>query len=360
MAHFPKPFYRKPLKKWYVQIKGKQHPLGDEAEPKLDKANKPIPPKDVVDRYHKLMAAKDELPEVKSVRSEFVIAIFEQFLEWTQIHQAKKTYEWHRDNLQVLSEALPRNLKVADLKPYHVTRVMDAQTGWANNTKNGFARSAQRAMKWAEKQGIIDRTPIPHVEKPAREAREDVITPEEFEVLLSWFPDQDFRDVLITAWETGCRPPELMKVEARHVDLANNRWVFPVKQSKGKKQPRIVYLSDRAAEITRRLVVQHPTGKLFRNSDGEPWKKNAINCRFHRKHKRFGKKYCLYTFRHSFATRMLLSGVDAIIVSMWLGHRDVSTLAKTYQHLQHRPEFLHDKLRQANSTNANASASPVS
>ena len=45
---------------------------------------------------------------------------------------------------------------------------------------------------------------------------------------------------------------------------------------------------------------------------------------------------------------MLLAGVDAIIVSMWLGHKDVGTLAKTYQHLQQRPEFLHEKLRQAN------------
>jgi hypothetical protein len=45
---------------------------------------------------------------------------------------------------------------------------------------------------------------------------------------------------------------------------------------------------------------------------------------------------------------MLLAGVDALIVSTWLGHKDVSTLAKVYQHLQHRPEFLHDKLRAAN------------
>jgi hypothetical protein len=47
---------------------------------------------------------------------------------------------------------------------------------------------------------------------------------------------------------------------------------------------------------------------------------------------------------------MLLAGVDALIVSTWLGHKDVSTLAKVYQHLQQRPEFLHEKLRMANDT----------
>jgi len=157
-----------------------------------------------------------------------------------------------------------------------------------------------------------------------------VDAPAEFDDLLARFPDQEFSDVLITCWESGCRPQEIMNVEARHVDLANDRWVFKVRESKGKKFTRIVYLTGRAVEITRRLAAQHPTGKLFRNAAGQPWDKDAISRRFHRKKKALGRKLCLYHFRHSFATRMLLAGVDAIVVAMWLGHRDVSTLAKTY------------------------------
>ena len=61
-------------------------------------------------------------------------------------------------------------------------------------------------MKWAEKQGLIDRTPIPQVEKPSPESRDLVITPVEFDDLLARFPDQEFRDLLITCWESGCRP----------------------------------------------------------------------------------------------------------------------------------------------------------
>ncbi len=66
-------------------------------------------------------------------------------------------------------------------------------------------------------------------------------------------------------------PQELMKVEARHIDLVNNRWVFKVRESKGKKRVRTVYLTEKAAEITRRLAQEYPAGKLFRNEDGEPW-----------------------------------------------------------------------------------------
>jgi integrase len=332
----PEPFWREQTRCYYVQLGKKQHRL----DPDESTAWR---------LYHELMAKPpEEKPQIVTGPAATVVEILDAFLEWTNTNQAPKTYRWHKDHIQNFVSGIPKGLLVTELKPYHVTRIMDARTTWSNSTKNGFARSVQRGMKWAEKQGLIERTPIPQVEKPARESREVVITPEEFEDLLRRFPDQEFRDVLITCWETGCRPQEMMKVEARHVDLANNRWVFRLKESKGKKFTRIVYLSDRAAEITRRLVAEHPTGTLFRNADGEPWDKNAINRRFHRKKKALGRKLCLYHIRHSFATRMLLSGVDAIVVSMWLGHKDVSTLAKVYQHLQQRPEFLHDKLRQAN------------
>jgi integrase len=331
----PEPFWRKQTACYYVQIGTKQHRLSKDRD-------------EAYRLYHELMCRPPEQPAVKTGPSAFVVEILDAFLDWTKAHQAEKTYTWHRDNIQNFVAAIPKTLTVAELRPYHVTRVMDAHANWSSSTKNGFARSVQRGMRWAEGQGLIDRTPIPKVEKPSPEGREIVITPEEFDDLLGRFPDQEFRDLLITAWETGCRPQELTKVEARNVDLANDRWVFTIKQSKGKKASRIVYLTGRAVEITRRLAEKFPTGKLFRNADGEPWDKNAINSRFIRKKKALGRKLCLYNIRHSFAQRMLLAGIDAVIVAMWLGHRDVATLARTYQHLQQRPEFLHEKLRQAN------------
>ena len=157
---------------------------------------------------------------------------------------------------------------------------------------------------------MIDRTPIAKVEKPAAEACEVVISLEQFERLLGLFLDQPFRDLLITAGDTGCRPQELFRVRADDVDLANNRWVFKRKESKEKKFTRIVYLIDRAAEITRRLAKANPNGPIFRNASGEPWDKDTVNRRFLRKKKAMGRKVCLYHIRHSFATRMLLAGVD--------------------------------------------------
>lgn len=79
---------------------------------------------------------------------------------------------------------------------------------------------------------------------------------------------------------SGCRPQESLRVEARHVDLKNSRWVFPQSEPKGKKAPRIVYLSEASLEITKRRMKQFPTGQLFRNSREVAWTPASANCAF--------------------------------------------------------------------------------
>ena len=235
-------------------------------------------------------------------------------------------------------------------------------------------------------------SPVRHVEKPRAGRRDVVITDAEYAWILGQVKDEPFRDLLIVCWETGCRPQEALAVEARHVDLDGERWVFPPDEAKGKKAHRVVYLTDRALKITRGLMALHPEGPLFRNTDGRPWHPYALNCRFGRlrlahgrqrlqqfglmppkikrlngvqrrhpgtramheeavRHRReriaelareHGTKWCLYHFRHSFATRMLESGTDALTVSALLGHADGAMLAKVYSHLSKNGAYLRD------------------
>ena len=52
-------------------------------------------------------------------------------------------------------------------------------------------------------------------------------------------------------------------------------------------------------------------------------------------------------FRHSFCHRLLKSGVDALTVSVLMGHADPSMIAKVYSHLSQAPQYLRDALRKA-------------
>jgi integrase len=332
----PQPFWRAARGCFYVQIGNKQVRL----DPDRDAA---------YELYHKLMARRVEEPlEARPASGQSVVQVLDAFLDWVKANKAEKTYVWHKNHIQKFCDGIPKTLTIDQLKPLHLTRIMDARA-WSPSTKNGFGRSIQRAIRWANRQGLIDRNPIAFVDKPGCEAREVVVSPEEFAKLLASARDQAFHDLLVTAWETGARAQEILKVEARHVDLANNRWVFKIRESKGKRRVRTVFLSEKAAEITRRLAAKYPAGKLFRNEDGEPWQKDTINQRFSRRKNLMGQKLCLTHIRHSFATRMLLAGVDALTVATWLGHADTSMLSRVYGHLTQNPDYLHERLRQASS-----------
>jgi len=66
--------------------------------------------------------------------------------------------------------------------------------------------------------------------------------------------NQNLADLMQVTWLTGCRPQESLIVEARHVDVEKQRWVFHSSQSKGKKISRVVYLADHWPTIGQSLV----------------------------------------------------------------------------------------------------------
>src|SRR5207248_9591002 len=109
---------------------------------------------------------------------------------------------------------------------------------------------------------------------------EQLVSEEEYCEVLGLVEDDEFRDLLELSWETGCRPHELFTVEAAFVDVETGRWVFPIRLSKGKKLQRVVFLSERALEITRRLMLKRPTGPLLLNTEGVPWCISSVKCSF--------------------------------------------------------------------------------
>ncbi len=393
MARLPKPWYRAERKAWFVTINGVQHNLGPDK-------------KDAQRRFHALMRE----PKSKRVSSLSLAAIIDEFLEWVQKNRSPANYEGYRYRLERFARQYP-DLTPEDLRPYHVEKWADSYDV-SVTTRRNYLRAVKRCIRWAKEQGYIDDSPVAYLKIPAGANREIVIRPDEFEAILALAPDRSLKDLLIAAWETGCRPQEILKVTAHHVDLVNKRWIFKRSEAKMKRNARVIYLGDQAFAITKQLMQQFPEGPIFRNSRGRPWTTCAVNCAFRRIRLRLGMekliqqggvdpsevdafkkslkptrvckgkvikksdtelrsearrklrykravalapKYSLYALRHSFATNALERGLDALTVAVLMGHKDPSMLARVYQHLSHNPERLLEQARKAT-----ASGTPTS
>lgn len=384
MARRPKPWFREERQAWFVTIAGTQHNLGPTK-------------KEAYERFYALMRQ----PKRRKVSPHSLVAIIDEFLDWVQKHRSPANYEGYRYRLQRFVDRWP-DLRPDELRPFHVEKWADAFK-ISRTTRRNYLRAVKRCMRWAKQQGYIDENPIADLEVPSGESREVVIRRDEFNRILTFARDERFRELLLAAWETGCRPQEILKVTAGHVDLVNARWVFKKSEAKMKRKVRVIYLGEQSLALTQRLMAENPSGPMFRNSRGLPWTTLAVNCQFkririrmgmeeltrqgyspgdeevaamlprlsktrkeqgnvvakkdhellaeakrklrYRKAATLGPRYSLYALRHSWATNALECGTDALTVAVLMGHSDPSTLARVYQHLSHNPKRLLEEAR---------------
>ncbi len=317
-----------------------------------------------------------------------------------------RTYEWYRDHLQSFLNHLgdvASSMAVADLKPFHVIEWVDAHADWAASYRRGAIIAVQRPFNWAEEVGHLAANPIKRIKKPQPQRRENPVSPEDFAQLLAKVkPGDPFRDLLLFAWHSGCRPQEVRHIEPRHIQLASECIVIPKEEAKGKRRARIILLEGPALEIIKRLLADHPDGKLFRNTKGRAWKRFALCNRFdrlalafgmdklrqdgipipklprfnrrnyadkaqlaaarkqHQKQLRdrrkeiyklarqLGKAWAAYDLRHGFCQRLLETGASHLAVAELLGHANGNMVSQVYSHMNKATAHLKATLKKAN------------
>jgi integrase len=281
----------------------------------------------------------------------------DQFLDYAKLHRADGTYHWYKFYLDEFFAAVGPKLLVDQLTPRRVNDWIQSRFGRHSDTvQHHAARCVVRAMNWAVKERLIDRSPLIGLVKPSPTNRETAITPAQFKTCLE-HAKGPFRDVLLMLWHTGCRPQELRLIEARWVD--GNKIVLPALKSKGKKRRRVIYLNPTAAGIVQRLSAANPTGPIFRNQLGNPWTKDAINCGFVRLRSKTGiDGLCAYALRHGFATEALKSGVDTTTVGVLMGHSNPAMVARVYQHLAQDDDYMLGVVTRLNAGNGAAIGNP--
>lgn len=164
----------------------------------------------------------------------------------------------------------------------------------------------------------------------------EVLSPKEVERLLCANGKLRDRCLLMTAYATGVRVSELVRLKVSDID--SERMMVRVEQGKGKKD-RYTILSQRLLEELRTYWKVHrsPT-YLFPNAKGNPLSIDYAQRIYNLAKLKAGiqKGKGIHTLRHCFATHLLEAGVDLVTIKTLLGHNSLQSTQRYLQIRQHK------------------------
>ena len=271
------------------------------------------------------------------------------FLEHSKTNHEPETYRLYRYFLQSFCDTYGKSL-AAELKPFHVTRWLDAHPKWKASRRHA-SLAPKRAYAWADRQGILSPSPLRSLEVEPSNRRTRVLSPEEQAEILAAIKDEPLREFVQAMIDTGCRPGEVARVTAADADLTLGVWVLKKhKTSKKTGKPRVVYLTPAMVELTRKLATKYPDGPLFRGPrNKKPFTRNGIRCRFRRLREKLPhlKHFVAYSARHSFATTALVNGVGVAQVAELMGHSSTDMVNRVYGHLADQVAHMREAAKKA-------------
>jgi integrase/recombinase XerD len=164
----------------------------------------------------------------------------------------------------------------------------------------------------------------------------EVLGQKEVERLLLAAVKHRDRCLLMTAYATGLRVSELVRLKVSAID--SERMMVRVEQGKGRKD-RYTILSQRLLSELRSYWKEHRSPiYLFPNGKGGPISINYAQRIYNLAKLRAGiqKGHGIHTLRHCFATHLLEAGVDLRTIQTLLGHNSMTSTERYLQIRQHR------------------------
>jgi integrase len=139
------------------------------------------------------------------------------------------------------------------------------------------------------------------------------------------------RRVVLFALHTGMRRGEILGLRWQDVDSKNGVAVIPAEKAKGKRTRFIPLNSVALAVLDEMPASLDRTALVFKNSAGNEWDR----LRKHWEYAVFAaglEDFRFHDLRHTYASRLVMAGIDLAVLRELLGHRDFEMTLR-YAHL---------------------------
>ena len=181
-----------------------------------------------------------------------------------------------------------------------------------------------KAVEW----GKIHKNPAKNIKKlKERNHRLRYLTKEEIKNLYNASADH-LRPILIVALNTGMRKSEILNLKWEDIDFHQKIiYIMNTKNNEKREIPINQVVFDSLLKVKK-----HPDSPyVFCNKDGKPY--GDVKTAFWHARKRAGiKNFRFHDLRHTFASHLVMAGVDLNTVKELLGHKDIKMTLR-YAHL---------------------------
>ncbi len=272
----------------------------------------------------KLEIAENRYLNVKNSPSILFEELSDLYLDYAKSNKRS----WIRDRLSLKTLAAEFDgLKVDQLdslliEKYKQKRLKDVSPATVNRELACLKHLFNKGIEW----GKCDKNPVRQVKFfKENNFRLRYLTVEEIKKLFRNSP-KHLKPILMVALETGMRRSEIFNLNWDDIDFEQK--IIYVRNSKS-GDPREIPISNRLANVLKDLKYKSPY--VFCNKDGKPL--GSVRKSFASALKKSGiENFRFHDLRHTFASHLIMNGVDLVTVKEFLGHKSLKMTLR-YAHL---------------------------
>ena len=275
-----------------------------------------------------LRIAKGEFLGVAERKKMTVDDLCDEYLKFSKSNKMPKSHTRDITSIKNLLAEFSGQL-ISDISSHALETYMNKRKGMVepatvNREVSCMKHMFNKAVQW----GYLSDNPIVSVkrfkEPPARIRN---LTDAEIYKLLECCSDH-LRSIVITALNTGMRKGEILNLQWSEVDMRNR--IITLRKTKN-NETRTIPINDPLHEELRSMGQQSHDQYVFCHENGDPY--DDIKSGFKGALKRAGiKNFRFHDLRHTFASRLVMAGVDIRTVQELMGHKDIKMTMK-YSHL---------------------------
>ena len=253
----------------------------------------------------------------------------QEYLSFSKANKASSTYE-RSDKLSVMklcrvfAGRFLYELNPQMIEKYKATRLEKVSPATVNRELACLKHMYTKAIEW----GYLKRTPtkgIKQLKEPPGRLR--YLEPDEIEALINECAEH-LQPIVITAVNTGMRKGEILNLKWSDIDLQNRRIL--IRKSKNNTS-RIIPINQTLYEVFHTIKKVSKNDYVYVDTNGHPFGDNKTGFMAAIRRAKI-QNFRFHDLRHTFASHLVMQGVDLRTVQQIMGHKDIK-MTMRYSHL---------------------------